>query len=173
MSHIPFWYGTLGIVIVRLLNWVTIVGIYLKTCLRRNKVSNQYESPAEGDIQPCQSNLDEGSEITVQSNPSPISVSQTSLKNGTDIGNDSYFDTLEDALKYQLEEIKKDNLRQFSKMRKTIEKNEMKYRYQYEITERTVERNLKEMNEAITVQHRETKRRLEKLETTKYTRYLY
>ena len=116
MFHIPFWYGTLGIVIVGLLNWVTIVGIYLKTCLRRNKVSNQYEPPAEGDIPTCQSNLDEGSENTVQSNPSPISVSQTSLKNGTHIGNDSYFDTLEDALKYQLEEIKKDNLRQFSKV---------------------------------------------------------
>ena len=155
------------------MNWVAIVGIYLKTCLRRNKVSNQYEPPAEGDMPTCQTNWDGGSENTVQSNSTPSSVSQTSVKKGTDIGNDSYFDTLEDALKYQLDEIKKDNLRQFSKMRKTIEKNEMKYRYQYEITERTVERDLKEMKEAITIQHRDTKRRLERLETTKYTRYFY
>ena len=100
---INFWYGTLGNAIVRLWNWVAIVGIYFKTCLRRNKVSNQDESSAEGEMQTSQSNRDDGSENTFRSNPTQSSVSQTNLKNGTDIANDSYLTALEDMLNYKLE----------------------------------------------------------------------
>ena len=75
----------------------------------------------------------------------------------------SYFTILKD-IKDQIEEIRQLNSNQFSEMRNTIENNKVQHQQQCTDTEKRVEKIYKEIKDTITLQHRETRRRFERLE---------
>ena len=73
-------------------------------------------------------------------------------------------DTSFKAIKDQIEEIRQLNLKQFSEIRTTIENTKVQHQQQCTDTEKQVEKIYKEIKNTITLQHRETRRRFERLE---------
>ena len=131
------------------------------------KVSPQHRYNREEHFQTSHSNLDQFTANTDNLSQGSRSMGQSDLENDTDIADESSLTTLTDMLKDQLDEMKEANVRRFSKIQKTIERYELKYIQQNNDTEK----NLREMKEAITFQHRETRRRLERLEKKTNSRY--
>ena len=146
-----------GRVFSRISSWLAIVGIYVKSCLGINDVSKQQESITNVTLPTPQSNSDDFYENMDQCSSNFV---RTVAENDTD---DVYISgriNLTHILKDQLKEITQDNVKQISKMRKAIERNEIRYKE----TENRAEKHYKEMKEEFRFQHHETKRRLDRLE---------
>ena len=133
-------------------------------------MSNQDELICEESLQTSRLNLNNVNENTDDMYQRSLNVVQSMVGEESDIVTGSSFTIIKDILKDQLREIKKENVEQFTNMRKTIEKNEMKYKEQYIETEKRVEKICKGIQEAITSQRRETKKRFERLEKKSHSR---
>ena len=192
--------STTGIAIRRAKSWIDDGFLYLNKYLPLNQILTRDESDPEENLQVAQSNYDESTEnvdvfylchaestpIANQSlrNPNELSTKtlpgmvvsssdfETMSKNCTDRFSCSSFALLKD-MKDQLEEIQKMNSTQFGEMRKTIERNKVQYNKQYMYTEKMVEKNYKDVQDAMKLQHRETRRRLERLENKTNSGYFH
>ena len=158
----------LGLTIAGISSWVAVVGVNLRKRFRISRVSNQDELICEESLQTSRSreNLADVNENTDQMHKRSFKVDQSMMENESDIVSGSSLTILKDMLNEKLEEIKTENAKHLSKMRKTIEKNEIEYKE----TEKRVKKSCKDMQEAITSQRRETRKRFERLEKKPHSR---
>ena len=156
----------LGLTIAGISSWVAVVGVNLRKRFRISRVSNQDELICEESLQTSRVNLADINENKDKMHKRSFNVDQSMMGNDSDIVSGSSLTILKDMLNEKLQEMKTENVKQLSKMRKAIEKNEMKYKE----TEKRVEKVCKDMQEAITSQRRETRKRFERLEKKSHSR---
>ena len=144
-----FLFESLGLAIAQISSLVAIVVTYFRTRLHTNQVSNRQESTLEMHLDRTQSSSNDSNDNMHQTRQRSRSDFHTMVGNYSDIISNSSLAMLADVLKDQLEEMKQANVEEFSKIRKTIETNEIKYKAQYEETEKRAERNYKEMKYAM------------------------
>ena len=156
----------LGLAIAGISSWVAAVGVNLRKRFPISRVSNQDELNCEESLQTSQVNLPDVDDNTDQVHKRTFNVDQSMMVNESDIVSGSSLTILKDMLNEKLEEIKTENAKHLSKMRKTIEKNEIEYKE----TEKRVKKSCKDMQEAITSQRRETRKRFERLEKKPHSR---
>ena len=165
-------------------SWSKAVLIFLKNPMNKNQGSSQCDSDPEHALQIIELESDES--IANESDSSPCCDQEISSKGSKefeklklrskslrDITDGTYgiltkiehdhgalkkiSKELVDKVHQQLEEIKQNNETQF---RQIVDKNNE----QYKGTEKRLGKNIKEIQEAIKLQHRETRRRFERLE---------
>ena len=156
----------LGLAIAGISSWVAAVGVNLRKRFPISRVSNQDELNCEESLQTSQVNLPDVDDNTDQVHKRTFNVDQSMMVNESDIVSGSSLTILKDMLNEKLEEIKTENAKHLSKMRKTIEKNEIEYKE----TEKRIKKSCKDMQEAITSQRRETRKRFERLEKKPHSR---